>query len=148
MSQLLIEGGGPRLGWSVVLRVIHLPIPVYEEAVPQANDLHTDVEAQESKNVKKQSDSDSVASLCSNVPDIERDGHHCVEDDDVGPEGEEGRERSVNTGFTRKKHCERRSFLPFPECIADGQNGAHSCQDTEDLEEQTVEKQIYITKCF
>lgn len=25
------------------------------------------------------------------VPDVEGDGHHRVEDDDVGPEGEEGR---------------------------------------------------------
>lgn len=43
LAQLLIERGGPRLGGSVVLRVIHLPVPVDEEAVPQSDDLHTDI---------------------------------------------------------------------------------------------------------
>ena len=30
-------------------------------------------------------------------PDVERDGHHGVEDDDVGPEGEEAGEAGVNS---------------------------------------------------
>lgn len=40
LSELLVECGGPRLGRGVTLGVIHLPVPVYEEAVPQADDLH------------------------------------------------------------------------------------------------------------
>lgn len=43
LAQLLVERGGPRLGRSVVLRVIHLPVPVDEEAVPQSDDLHADI---------------------------------------------------------------------------------------------------------
>ncbi len=43
LAQLLIERGGPSLSRSVILGVIHLPVPVYEEAVPQTDDLHTDI---------------------------------------------------------------------------------------------------------
>lgn len=43
LAQLLVERGGPRLSRSVILGVIHLPVPVYVEAVPQTDDLHTDI---------------------------------------------------------------------------------------------------------
>lgn len=41
LAQLLVERGGPGLGRSVVLGVIHLPVPVDEEAVAQTDELHT-----------------------------------------------------------------------------------------------------------
>lgn len=44
LAQLLIEHGGPRLGRSVILGVIHLPVPVDIEAAPQTDDLHTDID--------------------------------------------------------------------------------------------------------
>lgn len=46
LAQLLVECGGPRLGRGVVLGVIHLSVPVYEEAVAQTDDLHTDSDTQ------------------------------------------------------------------------------------------------------
>lgn len=41
LAQLLVERGGPGLGRSVALGVIHLPVPVDEEAVAQTDELHT-----------------------------------------------------------------------------------------------------------
>ena len=45
LTQLLVERGGPRLCRSVTLGIIHLPVPVYEEAVAETDDLHTDNDA-------------------------------------------------------------------------------------------------------
>lgn len=42
LTQLLVEGGGPRLRGSVFVRIVHLPVPVYEEAVSETDHLHTE----------------------------------------------------------------------------------------------------------
>lgn len=49
LAQLLVERGGPGLGRRVTLGIVHLPVPVYVETVPQANDLHTAPKTQEKK---------------------------------------------------------------------------------------------------
>lgn len=41
LAELLVQRGGTSLGGRVVSRVVHLPVPVNVEAVPQPNDLHT-----------------------------------------------------------------------------------------------------------
>ena len=41
LTQLLVQGGGPSLGGGVAASVVHLPVPVDVEAVPEPNDLHT-----------------------------------------------------------------------------------------------------------
>ena len=40
LAQLLVQRGGPGLRRGVILGVVHLPVPVDVEAVPQPNDLH------------------------------------------------------------------------------------------------------------
>lgn len=47
-----------------------------------------------------------VTSVCYNKPDIEGNGHHRVEHNDIGPEGEEGGESGINPWFTREEGCE------------------------------------------
>lgn len=41
LPQLLIEGGGPGLGWRPALGTVHLLVPVDEVAVPETDHLHT-----------------------------------------------------------------------------------------------------------
>lgn len=52
LSKFLVERGGPRLGGSVTLGVVHLPIPVDVEAVPQSDDLHADTKTHKGLRVK------------------------------------------------------------------------------------------------
>lgn len=40
------------------------------------------------------------------IPDVERNGDHRVEDDDIRPEGVERRQRNANAWFTGKKRGE------------------------------------------
>lgn len=40
LAQLLVQCGGTSLCGGVVASVVHLPVPVDVEAVPQPNDLH------------------------------------------------------------------------------------------------------------
>lgn len=42
LAQLLVQRGGPSLGGRVAVSMVHLPVPVDVEAVPQANNLHAD----------------------------------------------------------------------------------------------------------
>lgn len=86
--------------------------------------------------------------LRQSVPDVERNGHHRVEDDDVGPEGEEGRETSVDPRFTREEGCEHRALLHLPDCIADGQSGAHGRQETKNLMDRRQHTSRYVVKCL
>lgn len=41
LAQLLIEGGGARLGWGVLVLVVHLQVPVDKFTLAQTDDLHT-----------------------------------------------------------------------------------------------------------
>lgn len=41
LAQLLVQRGGASLGGGVAPWVVHLPVPVDVEAVPQPDDLHT-----------------------------------------------------------------------------------------------------------
>lgn len=41
LAELLVQRGGASLSGSVVPGIVHLPVPVDVEAVPQTNDLHT-----------------------------------------------------------------------------------------------------------
>lgn len=57
------------------------------------------------------------------IPDIERYGHDGVEDDDVGPEGEEAREKgTVHRLIPRQVDLEARPNLVLPDGIANGQD--------------------------
>lgn len=40
LAQFLTQGGGPGLGWRVALDMVHLAVPVDEEAATQAGELH------------------------------------------------------------------------------------------------------------
>ena len=40
LAQLLVQRGGPGLGRGVAAGMVHLPVPVYVEAVAQADELH------------------------------------------------------------------------------------------------------------
>lgn len=71
--------------------------------------------------------------MCKNIPDIKRNGHHRVEDDNVGPEREEGGERAIYSFFSREERCEHWPFPHLPDCITNGQNGAHERQETKNL---------------
>ena len=66
-------------------------------------------------------------------PDVERDGHHGVEDDDVGPEGEEAREGSVDTIQPGEEGREHRALLVLPDTVPHRQDRAHERQEAKDL---------------
>jgi len=59
------------------------------------------------------------------APDVERNRHQRVEDDDVGPEGEEGREGGAGILVAREEDREHRALPHLPDGVADSQNGAH-----------------------
>ena len=40
LAQLLVKGGGPRLGVGVGLDIVHFPVPVYQLGQEQSDDLH------------------------------------------------------------------------------------------------------------
>lgn len=46
LTQLLVERGGPGLGRGVIFGIVHLPVPVDEEAVAQADNLYTVIKSQ------------------------------------------------------------------------------------------------------
>lgn len=52
------------------------------------------------------------------LPDIERDGNNGVEDDDIGPEGEEGGENSIVAVLPRQEDCEVRALVHLPEPVS------------------------------
>ena len=67
------------------------------------------------------------------LPNIERDGHHSVEDDDVGPECEEGGESSIVAILSGQEDHELRAFVQLPEAVSDRQDGAHESQEAKNL---------------
>lgn len=70
------------------------------------------------------------------LPDVKRNGHHCVQNNDVGPEREEGWEQEVVhrriPGQEALKH-EAHFFLPY--CVTDSQDPPHAHQKAKDLKE-------------
>lgn len=82
------------------------------------------------------------------LPDIERNGHHGVEDDDVWPEREEGRESSVAAVLPRQEDRELGAFVLLPEPVSYRQDGAHEGQDAEDLqgEDGETQKEVKLSK--
>lgn len=89
LTQLFVQSGGPGLGGSVALGTEHLLVPVNEVAVAQSDHLHAD--AWTWGNRRGDLACLLVRRLSCNVssPNIKRDGHHGVENDDVRPEGQE-----------------------------------------------------------
>ena len=68
------------------------------------------------------------------IPDIQRYGHNGVEDDDVGPEGEEAREKgTVYRLVPGQVDLEAHPDLVLPNGIADGQDHPHADQKSENL---------------
>lgn len=68
------------------------------------------------------------------LPDIQRDGHNSVEDDDVGPEGEEARENSAPLKLVpRQKYLEVSADPALPDGVSDGQNNPHTNEESKDL---------------
>lgn len=67
------------------------------------------------------------------LPDVERDGHQSVEDDDVGAEGEEGGEDHAVPVWSRQKDGEHGAFVQLPEVVPQRQQGAQDEQEAEDL---------------
>lgn len=74
------------------------------------------------------------------LPNIERDGHHGVEDDDVGPEREEGREGSIVAILSWQEDRELRAFAQLPEAVSYCQDEAHEGQENKNLRGKFLEK--------
>lgn len=75
-------------------------------------------------------------------PDIQRDRHHGVEDDDVRPEGEKGIEQKVvHRGVPGQVALKQRPHLSLPYCIAHSQDHTHTHQEAKDLMETQMEEQ-------
>lgn len=68
------------------------------------------------------------------LPNIKRDGHHGVEDDDIGPEREEGREASSVSILSWQEGCELRAYVQLPDVVSYCQDGAHKAQETKNLQ--------------
>lgn len=77
------------LSWCVLLWEIHLQVPVDELTLAQTNHLHTEHKADEQDlhTLDCLQYLPRIQYLYS--PDIERNGHHGVQDDNVSPEAEE-----------------------------------------------------------
>lgn len=68
------------------------------------------------------------------APDVEGYGHDGVEDDDVGPEGEEAGEKgTVHRLVPGQVNLEARPDLVLPDGVADGQDHPHADQEPKDL---------------
>ena len=68
------------------------------------------------------------------LPNVERDGNHRVEDDDVGPEGEEGGETGIGAVLPRQEDGELGALVLLPEQVSYRQDGAHEGQEAENLQ--------------
>ncbi len=69
-------------------------------------------------------------------PDIQRDRHHGVENDDVGPEGEEGREQEVvYRGVPGQVALKQGAHFSLPHCVTHSQDHTHTHQEAKDLTE-------------
>lgn len=67
------------------------------------------------------------------LPNIERDGHHGVEYDDVGPESEEGRESSTIAILSGQKDGEIGALIVFPYRVSYCQDCAHEAKENKNL---------------
>lgn len=67
------------------------------------------------------------------LPNIERDGHQRVEDDDIGPEYEKGRVASNSSILSWQKCCELEAFIHFPDVVSYCQDDAHEGQEAKNL---------------
>lgn len=56
----------------------------------------------------------NINSVVAYPPDIERNGHHCVKDDDVGPEGQETGQVGISAVLPREEGCKRVALLMLP----------------------------------
>lgn len=72
-------------------------------------------------------------------PHIEWNGHHCVKDDDVGPEGQETGQGGVSVTLPREEGCKRSALLMFPNRVPNSQTGAHEPQETENLDDRRTD---------
>ena len=91
--------------------MVHLLVPVDPPAVREADDLHT---ARGYKNNNKLS---AINYSEVTLPDVERDGHDCVENDDVGEE----HETRNNSGSAASSRCKASYFVNSTNL------NAHSC---------------------
>lgn len=68
------------------------------------------------------------------LPDIQWDGHNGVEDDDVGPEGEEARKHDGALNVVPgQKHFEVYSDAALPNSVPNSQNSRHTNEEGKDL---------------
>ena len=68
------------------------------------------------------------------LPDIQWDGHDRVEDDDVGPEGEEAGENSAALELIpQQKYLEVSADPALPDRVSNGQNNSHTDEEGKDL---------------
>lgn len=81
------------------------------------------------------------------LPDVQRDGYHSVEDDDVGPEGEEAGENSVPlNGVPGQIILEVYSNQALPNGVSNGQNSSHKDKEGKDLAYRSLFYCIQIQK--
>lgn len=68
------------------------------------------------------------------IPDIQRNGHNGVENDDIGPEGEEAREEgTVHRLIPGQVDLEARPNFVLPDGITNGQDHTHANQESKNL---------------
>lgn len=68
------------------------------------------------------------------LPDIQWDWHNSVEDDDVGPEGEEARENSTALKLIPgQKYLEVSANPALPDSVSNGRNNSHTNEEGKDL---------------
>lgn len=80
-------------------------------------------------------------------PDIQRDRHHGVENDDVGPEGKEGREQEVvHRWVPRQVDLKQGPHFSLPHRITHSEDHTHAHQEAKDLKE-THKKKSRCSRC-
>lgn len=91
----------------------------------------------------------SLLALKFSSPDIQRDWHHCVEDDDIGPEWEEGREQEVvYRRVPGQIALKQGAHLSLPHCVTHSQDHTHTHQEAKDLTETQILQTSKLSKCI
>lgn len=147
--------------------MVHLPVPVNVVAVSESQDLHAaygEIKGNNRTKIVSLTEwlteypslqkcrpppppirlkvnileyQDNTSIRCADWPYIEWNGHHCVKDDDVGPEGQETGQVGVSAVLPREEGYKRSALLMLPNRVPDSQSGAHNPQEAENLEDRS-----------
>lgn len=113
--------------------MVHLAVPVDEEAAPQADCLHASIQVRAlSQNLEEDLQKELLQSPW-RPPDVEGQRHKGVKDDEVGNEVKEGGQMEPGACSSGEEGGEGGALGLLPPGAAQGQDGAKEDQEDKDL---------------